>query len=139
MPLKKVDHGRNIKCLRNMLGYTQEQLAFELEMSQQAFSDLEKRDIIDDTTLGKIAKVMKVPVEAIKNFDESKAINIFSNTFNSHDTSTLHAVNYYPSFNPLEKIIELYNDKVALYERMLKAEEEKTKTLERLLEKQLLK
>jgi hypothetical protein len=80
--------------------------------------------------LSKIAAVLKVPVEAIKNFDEQAAINIISNTFhnNSHDNSSFYssALNYQPTFNPIDKIVELY-------ERMLKDKNEMIEKLESLL------
>jgi len=50
-----------------------------------------------------VAKPLKVPVEAIKNFDEQAAINIIANTFN--DTSFSHRI-FHPhqcTFNPIEK------------------------------------
>jgi hypothetical protein len=34
--------------------------------------------------MDEVAKALKVPAEAIKNFDEEKAINIFSNTYNDN-------------------------------------------------------
>jgi len=57
-------------------------------------------------------------VEAIQNFDEEQAVNIISNTF--HDTQGL--INYSPTSvnNPIDKLIQLHEEKIALYERMLK-------------------
>ena len=56
--------------------------------------------------------MLKVPVEAIKNFDESTAINIISNTFTDFKDQAVANANYC-TFNPLDKMVELY-------ERMLK-------------------
>ncbi|SFQ17990.1 helix-turn-helix domain-containing protein [Parafilimonas terrae] len=112
---KTIHEGRNVKRIREMLGIKQETLALELgdDWNQKKISLLEGKESIEPQLLDEVAKALKVPVEAIKNFDEEKAINIFSNTFTSNDTSTLNAINYYPTFNPVDKIIELY-------ERMLK-------------------
>ena len=55
-------------------------------------------------------------------------MNIISNTFNSNDTSTLNAINLQPTFNPVDKVVELY-------ERLLEAEKEKVAYLEKLLNK----
>ena len=104
----------------------QEALAFELNISQQAVSKLEQKEMIDDETLNKVAGVLRIPVEAIKNMTDDAAVNIVANTFNSHDTSTLHAVNYYPTFNPIDKLVELY-------ERMLRIEQEKVSLLQEAL------
>ncbi len=46
----------------------------------------------------------KMPVEAIKNFSEEAAINIISSTL--HDNAG--SINYNPTFNPIDKIVELY-------------------------------
>ena len=64
---------------------------------------------------------MKVPVEAIQNFDEEQAINIISNTVNNNDNATGNSLFiYYPTINSIEQIIKLHEEKIALYERMLK-------------------
>jgi hypothetical protein len=78
---------------------------------------LEQKETIDEPLLEQVAGALKMPVEAIENFDEEAAINIVSNSFHDHASNTL---NYQCSFNPIDKIIELYESKIALYERMLK-------------------
>lgn len=72
-------------------------------------------------------------MEAFQNFDEEQAINIISNTFTSNDTSTLNAINPNCPFNPIDKIIQLYGEKIALYERMLKEKGEMMVRLEKLI------
>ncbi len=74
-----------------------------------------------------VAKILKVPTEAIKNFDEQSALNIISNTFTSQDTSTLNAINYYPTFNPIDKIVELYD-------ALVKSEREKVEMLQKMMD-----
>lgn len=118
--MPKVHQGKNIRRFRDILGIKQEILAVELNMTQQAVSKLEQKEVVDDETLNKVAGVLNIPVEAIKNMTDEAALNVVANTFNSHDTSTLHAVNYYPTFNPIDKIVELY-------ERLLEAERVKGK------------
>jgi len=130
-PAKKVNHGRNLKCLRKVLGYTQERLAFELNMSQQAFSDMEKRETIDDKTLKKVADVMKVPVDAIKNMTEESTYN-FINTLNENTFNDNSGLNNIVN-NPIDKIIELYNEKMELYEKLLQSEREKVDILQEAL------
>ena len=110
-----IHEGRNVKRIREMLGVKQEALAMDLGISQQAISQLEQKEALDKDMLEKIAAVLKVPVEAIKNFDEEKAVQIISNTFN--DSSVLNGINYYPTFNAIDKLVELY-------ERMLKEKDE---------------
>ncbi|HEK20058.1 MAG: transcriptional regulator [Mucilaginibacter sp.] len=115
--------GRKIGRIREMRGIKQEALAAELGVSQQTVSRMEQSETIEDEVLDKVAKVLGVPADAIKNFSEEAVINIISSTL--HNTSGL--VNYNPTFtfNPIEKIVELYDEKVALLERLLQAEKEK--------------
>ena len=49
------------------------------------------------------------------------AINIVANTINNHDQAAV--VNYYPSFNPIDKVVELF-------ERLLTSEKEKNELLQ---------
>lgn len=121
----KVHHGKNIKRFREMLGMKQEALAIELgkDWTQKRVSLLESRENIESPLLSVVAKALKVPEDALKTFDDESAINIISNTFHntSSDNSTLIAsgLNYQPTFNTIEKIVELY-------ERLLTSEREKT-------------
>ncbi len=130
MPNHKVHEGRNIKRFREMLGIKQDALAFDLNMSQQAVSLLEQKETIDTPLLQKISALLKIPVEAIQNFDEEAAINVISNTFNNHDHSSpqfASVINNSPNFNPLDKMVELY-------ERMLQQQREMIEKLERLID-----
>ncbi|MBP2615555.1 helix-turn-helix transcriptional regulator [Chryseobacterium jejuense] len=130
MQNKKIHQGRNIKRFREMLGIKQEALAFELgdDWNQKKVSLLEQKETVESDILAQVAKILKVPAEAIENFDEEQAVNVISNTFTSNDTSTLNAVNIHPTFNPLDKMIELY-------ERMLQQQKEMIEKLEKLIEK----
>jgi hypothetical protein len=82
--------------------------------------------------LEQVAAILKIPAEAIRNFDEEQAINIISNTFtentigNSFNYGTIH-------LHPIEKIVQLHEEKIALYERMLKEKDEMMGRLERLV------
>ena len=135
---QKIHQGRNVKRFREMLGIKQEALAFDLgdDWNQQKISLLEQKDIIEDPLLARISEVLKIPVEAFQNFDEEQAINIISNTF--HDTKGL--INYNPTFNnnPIDKLIQLHEEKIALYERMLKEKDEMIVKFETLLHKQAI-
>lgn len=124
MAMPKVHQGRNVKRLRDILGVKQETLAIELNMTQQAVSKLEQKELIEDETLNKIAKVLRVPVEAIKNMTDEAAFNVVANTFNDESTAVIN--HYQCTFNPLDKVVELY-------ERMLKTEQEKVSLLQEAL------
>lgn len=125
---QKIHQGRNVKRFREMLGIKQEALAFDLgeDWNQKKISLLEQKDVVEETLLKRISEVLKIPVEAFQNFDEEQAINIISNTF--HDGSIAHATaeNIQCTFNPIDKIVELY-------ERMLKEKDEMIDKLEKIL------
>ncbi len=130
---KKVHEGRNVKRFREMLGIKQDALAWELgeDWNQQKVSLIEQKETIDDTILRQVSQILKIPVEAFKNFDEENAVNVIANTFgdnafsNSFNFGTMH-------FHPIEKIIELHDQKIALYERMIKEKDEMVGRMERL-------
>ncbi|WP_264552107.1 helix-turn-helix domain-containing protein [Flavobacterium sp. N2038] len=132
---QKIHQGRNVKRFREMLNIKQEALAYDLgeDWTQKKISMLEQKDVIEDNLLKQISTVLKIPVEAFQNFDEEQAINIISNTF--HDTQGL--INYNPTFNndPIDKLIKLHEEKIALYERMLKEKDEMMARLEKLINK----
>lgn len=88
---------------------------------------------MEDTILAQVSDILKIPVEAIQNFDEEQAIYNISCNFsgNSVNNNSLNIQN----FNPVEKIIQLHDEKIALYESMLKEKDEMMVRLEKLLEK----
>jgi transcriptional regulator with XRE-family HTH domain len=122
-PKPKVHHGRNIKHLREMLGVKQEYIAYEMNMTQQAVSKLEQKELIEDELLNQVSKILKVPVDAIKNLNEDTTTN-YINTFYDNQGDGFFSTNC--TFNPIEKVVELY-------ERLLTAEKEKVTMLQELL------
>ncbi|MBO9565840.1 MAG: helix-turn-helix transcriptional regulator [Niastella sp.] len=134
---RTIHQGRNVKRFREMLGIKQEALALELgdDWNQRKISLLEQKEVIEPALLEQVAKALKVPVEAIKNFDEEAAIH---NIQNNYDNSVINAgptINYKCNFNPLEKWAEEITENRKLYERLLLAEKEKIELLQKLLEK----
>jgi len=129
----KIHQGRNVKRFREMLGIKQEALAFELgdDWNQKKISLLEQKETIEPALLQQLSDALKIPVEAFENFDEDVAINIISSSFDNGSVG----VNYYPTFHPVEKIIQLHEEKIALYERMLKEKDEMMIRLEKLIDK----
>ena len=120
----EVHLGHNIRRLRDMLGIKQDTIAYAMNMTQQNFSFLEQKADIDKVTLEKIASIMKIPVEVIRNFSEDGVINIISSTLHDNSGSVL----YNPTFNPIDKIIELY-------EKRLQDKDNEIALLKSLLEK----
>ncbi len=133
MTTTKPNHiGRKIARIRELRGMKQETLAEKLGISQQSVSHIEQSETLDDAKLKEVAKVLGVTKEGIENFTEEAIFNIISNTYNntSNDNSSLisSSVNYQPTFNTIEKMVELY-------ERLVQAEKDKVVYLEELLKK----
>jgi transcriptional regulator with XRE-family HTH domain len=134
---RKIHQGRNVKRFREMLGMKQEALADQLgeDWSQKRISMLENKELIEDDILQELAKALKVPAEAIKNFNEETAFNVINNTFTSNDTSSINnGVNYYPTFNPFDELLRISNEKDELYKALLKEKDEKIVLLQRFLD-----
>lgn len=139
----KVHEGRNVKRFREMLGIKQEALAYELgdDWNQKKISLLEQKEVIDHSLLQQVSAVLKIPVEAIQNFDEDQAVNIIANTVTTvNDNATGQIFQINPTINTgekwleaLEEIKKLNSDKIELYERMLKEKDEMMARLEKLL------
>lgn len=127
MAEKTVHQGKNVKRFREMLGIKQDALASAMgdDWNQQKISILEQREVIDPSILDQVAKVLKINPDAIKNFNEEAATN-YINTFNDSSTGAFN--NFNCTFNPIDKIVELY-------ERMLKEKDLLLKEKDDLIEK----
>jgi len=113
--------GYKILMIRSLRGMKQEALAIEIGVTQQEISIIEQTGNVELELLNKIAVALRVSPEAIKNFDDTLAFytinnNVENNTF--HESS----IAIQQEFNPLEKIVELY-------ERLLASEKEKAKLI----------
>ena len=119
--------GRKISRIRELKDMKQEALAQAMGTNQQAVSILENSEIIEDEKLIEIAKALGVSVEAIKNFSDEAVFNYF-NSF--YDNSFTNANGTFSAnqctFNPLDKVVELY-------ERLVQAEKDKLEYVEKLL------
>jgi len=134
----KTSHiGRKISRIRELRGMKQEALAAELGISQQSVSSLEQSEQIDDEKLGKVAKVLGVSKEAIENFSEENLIYNIQNNYEGSNkgASSVSVSNLNCTFNPLDRLVQAYEEKEKLYERLLQAEKEKVAYLEKLLKK----
>jgi len=118
--------GRNISRIRELRGMKQEALAIAIGLSQQTVSNIEGSETVDDEKLNAIAEALGVSADAIKNYSDEVVLN---NIQNNHEGSVIHSgptVNHNCTFNPLDKIVELY-------ERLVQAEKDKVEYLERLM------
>lgn len=111
-----------------MLQMKQDTLAQELgsDWNQKKISLLEAKEEVEPSVLEQLGRVLKVPVEAIESFDDQAVVNIISNTI--HDEAIGYDQNCKFNFNPIDKIVELY-------EALIKSEQEKVVLLQKMLER----
>lgn len=122
--------GRSVKRIREILQVKQITLASALgeDWNQKKISQLEDKEVIDSELLDQVARALNVSTEAIRNFNEEATFNIFSNTYHENSSS----VHY--TFNPIDKLIEIFEENKKLYEQLLKSEREKNELLTKMLE-----
>ncbi len=128
---KKIHHGKNIARVRQMLGMKQDLLASIMgdDWSQIKVSRLEAKEEIEEGILEDVARALKVPAEAIKNFDQESAISIVANTITGFkDQASVLQWNHQPTFNPIDKIVEIL-------ERSNKEKDGEIKALKKEIEK----
>lgn len=119
--------GRNITRIRELKGMKQEALAIAIGVSQQYVSNIEASETIDGERLAEIAEALGVTIEAIENFSEESVFNYFNTFHESVSNSSFGGGTYNEcTFNPFDKVVELY-------ERIVQLEKEKTEYLEKLL------
>lgn len=132
--------GRAVKRLREILQVKQDTIANALNISQQSVSLLETKETLEPEQLELIAQTLKVPVDAIKNFNEEAAIyNIQYNYEGANAKATSVAVgsgmvgNNHCTINPLEKWLEAMEENKRLNAALLKEKDEKIALLEKVL------
>ncbi len=121
--------GRKISRIRELRGMKQDALAAELGISQQAVSKLEQSEEIEDSTLEKVAKVLGVSAEAIKNYSDEAVINNIQNNYEGSHNHGSNGNHYNCTFNPLDELVKALNANKELYERLLASEREKVEIL----------
>lgn len=133
--------GDHVRRMRTALGVKQAALASELGTTQQNISRIEQEEDMDNATLEKIAKALGVTPEAIENFSEEgrffiqsvhdNAVGNAGNSICNEGSSIGNACSFTQcTFNPIEKIVELYD-------ALLKSEREKVELMERMLKNQM--
>lgn len=144
-PVKNVHQGHNVRRIRAALGVKQEALARDLNLTQQAVSLIEQKRRIEPEMLHKIAKCLKIDPALIEELEEDPvSVLIENNNFESGSIGNIaqeqvgfdvDQTDFNNTYHPADKIIELCNEKAALYERIVQIEKEKATYLEELLKK----
>lgn len=123
--------GANISQLRTIRRLTQDNMAYELGISQSAYSKYESGETkITEKLLDQIAKILEVDKEIIEQFDDNAVFS--NNTNNAKDQAKSNllignnsvTVNHYGN-----------EEKDGLYEKMISLLEEKVNRLEKELGK----
>ena len=122
--------GRKISRIREIRGMKQETLASELGVSQQAVSKMEQSERIEEEVLQRVARALGVSPEAVKNYsDEAVIYNIQNNYEGANTSSGSIGIFQNCTYNPIDKLIESYEENRKLYERLLASEREKVEIL----------
>ena len=117
--------GRKIERLRTVIGISQAEFGQRIGgISKQAVSKLEQSPKISGVKLEKVAAALGFTPQAVESFSEEKLVFFIKNM---HEHSTAYAYNFQCTFNPLDKVIELY-------ERLLQLEHDKVQLLKNILE-----
>ncbi|WP_162846976.1 helix-turn-helix domain-containing protein [Mucilaginibacter gracilis] len=113
--------GHNIAKLRGIRRLPQKDIAKKLSMTQQEYSKVEKSASVDEDKLILIAEALDVSLDAIKNFNDEAAINIFNTNTTLNDNSAANIGNKsVNTFNPIEKLMEMVDENKKLYQQLLK-------------------
>lgn len=117
--------GNNIKNIRELKNLTQEFVAEKLDISQSAYSRLEKGEIkISKEKLVQIAEVLEVKPEDIKEFDSQKYFNSVSNVESDNSGNCYNeSIVIGMGTEEMELIKKLYDDKIALMDELMKQKE----------------
>lgn len=113
----KVHHGRNVKRFREIKGIKQEALAYQLgeNWNQKKVSLLEQKEVIDSEMIYHVAVALNIPEKAIVSFNDELVSQILTQNFEKPGARQ--------SYNSLEIILKLHEEKIALYERMVQEKE----------------
>lgn len=115
--------GYKIKNIRELKNLTQEYMAEKLDISQAAYSKLEKGNTkISEEKLHKIAEVLDVNPEDIIDFDNKKVLNSYNSIKGNNSNITYND-------QDIMLIRQLYEDKIVLLEKLLKNAEEEVERL----------
>lgn len=120
-------HGANVRRWREWRGYNQGAFAGKLGIEPARLSVYERRPELDKEFLEKVAKELNIPLEALTEMEEGATVNIFSGTFSGNALAGGGGQLHQPIFNPLEKLVELYD-------RMLAEKDDKIAALQKIID-----
>lgn len=108
--------GDKIRKIRNLRGFSQEQLAKKLNITAQAYSALEQnRTKLDIDRLNQIADALGVSVDDIESFDEK---TLFINAQKNRDSFIISCSDD-KSISVLENVIQQNNEEIAFLRQQI--------------------
>ncbi|MCY1660942.1 helix-turn-helix domain-containing protein [Chryseobacterium sp. SL1] len=110
--------GNKIKNIRELKNLTQEYVAEKLDISQAAYSKIEKETKISDEKLAQIAEALDVKPEDILAFDSQKYFNSVGN-IEGDKSGNSNSIIIEASAEEIDLIKKLYEDKILLLEKLL--------------------
>lgn len=128
-----VHHGHNIKQIRRSKSVSRTELAGIIGIPMQTVSSYESMFRIKDEILERFAKALCVPVEYLKSMERELPMIIIENNLFKNNQNISNVGNYNVedsstnTFNPVSKIVELY-------ERLLLSARMNTEALEKRIE-----
>lgn len=126
--------GRNISRIRELKGMKQEALASAIGVSQQTISSIESSEKVDAEKLKLIANELGISVDAIENFSEENIVNYINNFYDSSGNNGIFNPQHC-TFNPIDKLVEVFEENKSLYKQLIQVEKDKVAYLEKLLNK----
>lgn len=111
-----------------MLGIKQQVLAGRLgeTWTQKKISILEQKEFIPPSLLNRLSGALGVPVEALSDFDTETMLRLVR----KYCKDGLYRKSLDWSADPMRKIIQLYEERIALLERLLESEKQKVTLLD---------
>ena len=110
-------------------------MAETLDISQSAYSKLEKESNISDEKLQQIADALEVKPEDIMAFDSQKYFNNVGNVEGDNSNSYNESIVIGLTTEEMELIKKLYEDKISLLEKLLSKSEIDIQRLEKIIQK----
>ncbi|MET3539052.1 helix-turn-helix domain-containing protein [Chryseobacterium limigenitum] len=127
--------GHKIRSIRELKNLTQDHIADRLQISQSAYSKLEKESNISDEKLQQIAEALEVKPEDIMAFDSQKYFNNVGNVEGDNSNSYNESIVIGMTTEETELIKKLYEDKITLLEKLLSKSEIDVQRLEKIIQK----
>lgn len=114
--------GENVKFFRKLRSFHQKEVAAGLHITQQAYEKIEKKEIVDDETLQKIASILEFPVEVFKAEDLPTKVNNIFQTYGNYGTI------WNNGSGDLDALVKVY-------ERLIQSKDDEIETLKKLIKK----